>query len=428
MTEVVSIRFKACGKSYFFDPAGIKIEHGDKLVVETAKGLELVECIRAAHMVEDTAVVPPLRPVIRVATAEDLRMDALNRQREKDAFDICAEKIKERELDMKLVAVECSFEGNKTTFFFTSDGRVDFRELVKDLAAIFHNRIELRQIGVRDEAKMVGGIGICGRPFCCSQFLNDFAPVSTKMAKVQSLSLNPAKISGCCGRLMCCLRYEEDAYEDLIKSVPKQGAYVETPDGYGVAAQINLLRQMVKVKLDSDTDENLHVYKASEVAAVPGGRPKDGEIPAHVLFAVSEEDEPEVSETAWSAPSLFADAEEDENELKALDEEPSQSKSEENPVHSRRNNRNNRNQRNSKNIASGYQQGTPETLPEASQASPVNKFDRKYKRNNSEAVKENGKTELSEGSSSQETKKRPNKKRRYHSNKKSGPQNSQQVN
>ena len=189
-------------------------------------------------------------------------------------------------------------------FFFTSDGRVDFRELVKDLAGIFRNRIELRQIGVRDEAKMIGGIGICGRPYCCSQFLDDFQPVSTKMAKVQSLSLNPAKISGSCGRLMCCLRYEQEAYEELIKKVPKQGAFVETKDGYGTAVQVNLLRQTVKVKLDNDSDDSLRLYKSNELCAVPGGRPKDGETPPHVLNYVPEpEEEQEQPEDKWVIPS-----------------------------------------------------------------------------------------------------------------------------
>ena len=196
---------------------------------------------------------------------------------------------------MKLVDVECNFEGTKTMFFFTSDGRVDFRELVKDLASVFRNRIELRQIGVRDEAKMIGGIGICGRPYCCSQFLDDFQPVSTKMAKVQSLSLNPAKISGSCGRLMCCLRYEQDAYEDLIKKVPKQGAFVETKDGFGTAVQVNLLRQTVKVRLDEDSDDSLHLYKANELCAVPGGRPRDGETPVST-FKYVPEPEPETEE------------------------------------------------------------------------------------------------------------------------------------
>ena len=305
MIEVVSIKFKNRGKCYFFAPNGLQIRSGDRVVVETAKGLEIADCCHGNHMVEDTAVVQPLRGVVRLATQDDLRVADINKKREKEAFEICEKKIAEHGLDMKLVDVECNFEGNKTTFFFTSDGRVDFRELVKDLAGIFRNRIELRQIGVRDETKMLGGIGICGRPYCCSQFLEDFQPVSTKMAKVQSLSLNPAKISGACGRLMCCLRYEQGAYEDLVKKVPKQGAYVETIDGYGTAVQVNLLRQTVKVRLDSDTDDSLHLYKANELAAVPGGRPKDGEEPPHVLHYVPDEpaDEPAEETDEWTLPS-----------------------------------------------------------------------------------------------------------------------------
>ena len=293
MIEVISVKFKNKEKGYFFSPNGLQIRSGDRVIVETSKGLEIADCSYGNHMVEDTAVVQPLRGVVRMATADDLRVAEINKKREKEAFGICEKKIAEHGLDMKLVDVECNFEGNKTTFFFTSNGRVDFRELVKDLAGIFRNRIELRQIGVRDETKMLGGIGICGRPYCCSQFLEDFQPVSTKMAKVQSLSLNPAKISGACGRLMCCLRYEQNAYEDLVKKVPKQGAFVETIDGYGTAVQVNLLRQTVKVKLDSDTDDSLHLYKANELCAVPGGRPKDGETPPHVLQYVPEEPEEE---------------------------------------------------------------------------------------------------------------------------------------
>ena len=307
MIEVVSIRFKNRGKSYSFAPNGLEIKTGQKVIVETSKGLEIAECSYGNHQVEDNAVVQPLRPVARIATADDLRIEELNKKREKEAFQICQQKIAEHGLEMKLVDVECNFEGNKTMFFFTADGRVDFRELVKDLAGIFRNRIELRQIGVRDEAKMIGGIGICGRPFCCSQFLEDFQPVSTKMAKIQSLSLNPTKISGSCGRLMCCLRYEQEAYEELIKKVPKQGAFVETIDGYGTAAQVNLLRQTVKVKLDADKDDSLHVYKANELAAVPGGRPKDGEEPPHVLHYVPDEpEEAEEPENNWAMPELLS--------------------------------------------------------------------------------------------------------------------------
>ena len=315
MIEVVSIKFKNRGKCYYFSPRGLDVKTGAKVIVETSKGLEIADCIRGNHSVMDTAVVQPLRPVLRIATKDDLRIAQLNVQREKEAFEICQKKIAEHGLDMKLVDVECNFEGTKTLFFFTSDGRVDFRELVKDLAGIFRNRIELRQIGVRDEAKMIGGIGICGRPYCCSQFLDDFQPVSTKMAKVQSLSLNPAKISGSCGRLMCCLRYEQEAYEDLVKKVPKQGAFVETKDGFGTAVQVNLLRQTVKVRLDGDT-EDLRLYKPNELIAVPGGRPRDGETPVSTFKYVPEpepekEEEPEnewLVEPQFNDPALLETA------------------------------------------------------------------------------------------------------------------------
>ena len=306
MTEVISVKFKNRGKSYFFAPNGKDIKAGQQVIVETSKGLEIADCFRGNHMVEDTAVIQPLRPVVRLATRDDLRVAEINKQREKEAFDICRKKIEEHGLDMKLVDVECNFEGNKTMFFFTSDGRVDFRELVKDLAGIFRNRIELRQIGVRDEAKMLGGLGICGRPFCCSQFIDEFQPVSTKMAKVQSMSLNPGKISGSCGRLMCCLRYEQEAYEDLMRSVPKQGAFVETPSGYGIVTQVNLLRQMVKVKLDGEGDDMIKTYRSVEVAAVPGGRPKDGEPLPSVLKYIPEPEEAEEPEDEWKLPELFA--------------------------------------------------------------------------------------------------------------------------
>ncbi len=306
MTEVISVKFKNRGKSYFFAPNGKDVKAGQQVIVETSKGLEIADCFRGNHMVEDTAVIQPLRPVVRLATRDDLRVAEINKQREKEAFDICRRKIEEHGLDMKLVDVECNFEGNKTMFFFTSDGRVDFRELVKDLAGIFRNRIELRQIGVRDEAKMLGGLGICGRPFCCSQFIDEFQPVSTKMAKVQSMSLNPGKISGSCGRLMCCLRYEQEAYEDLMRSVPRQGAFVETPSGYGIVTQVNLLRQMVKVKLDGEGEDTIKTYRSVEVAAVPGGRPKDGEPLPSVLKYIPEPEEDEEPEDEWKLPELFA--------------------------------------------------------------------------------------------------------------------------
>ena len=221
MTEVISVRFRGGCKNYFFDPQGMQVRMGDQVIVETAAGIEFATCTQGNHEVDDAAIVKPLSPVVRLATDNDRRTAEQNRKKEREAFDICEKKIAAHGLEMKLVNVSASFDGSKIIFYFTADGRVDFRELVRDLASVFRARIELRQIGVRDEAKMVGGIGICGRPFCCSEFLDGFLPVSIKMAKTQNLSLNPTKISGACGRLMCCLKYEQHAYEDATKRMPK---------------------------------------------------------------------------------------------------------------------------------------------------------------------------------------------------------------
>ena len=310
LIEVVSVKFNCHGKAYYFDPNGCAVSTGSTVIVETAKGLDIGEVAAGPHYVTDESVVPPLRPVIRLATEDDLRQSAQNRQREKEAFAICRQKIKDHGLDMKLVDVECSFEGNKILFFFTADGRVDFRDLVKDLASVFRMRIELRQIGVRDETKMLGGLGICGRPYCCSQFLGDFQPVSTKMAKTQNMSLNPTKISGSCGRLMCCLRYEEAAYEDLLKTIPKNGAFVRTPDGYGNVISTNVLRQKIKVRIDEDGEDEFRVYDALQIAVVPGGRPKPGE-PIPFVELPDYHAAPEIPEAEqaddWNAPNLFAE-------------------------------------------------------------------------------------------------------------------------
>ncbi len=270
MTEVVSVRFKNKGKVYFFDPAGHIIPSNVNVIVETAKGLEYAECTCGNHFVEDAMIIPPLRPIVRIATEEDNKKAADNKVREADAFVLCQDKIEEHRLDMKLVDVEFSFEGNKILFFFTSDGRVDFRELVKDLASVFKTRIELRQIGVRDEARMLGGLGICGKPFCCAQFLEEFHPVSIKMAKTQGLSLNPVKISGTCGRLMCCLKYEEAAYEDLVKRAPKVDAFVETPAGKGSVISINLLRGNAKIRLENGPDTTLKTFTFDELDVLGG--------------------------------------------------------------------------------------------------------------------------------------------------------------
>lgn len=308
MVKVVSVKFNPHGKAYYFDPAEIEIRAGDTLIVETSKGLDIGICAYGEHYVTEESVIAPLRPVIRIATEEDLKLAAENKEREKEALVICREKIAAHGLEMKLVDVECGFEGNKILFFFTADGRVDFRELVKDLAAIFRTRIELRQIGVRDETKMLGGLGICGRPYCCNQFLNDFQPVSTKMAKTQSMSLNPTKISGSCGRLMCCLRYEQEAYDELLKTIPKNGAFVQTPQGYGNVIQTNVLRQKVKVRIDGDGEQEVVFLDADEVAAVPGGRPKPGEpLPDLLKDIVRKKPEKEPEEDIWAAPNLFAE-------------------------------------------------------------------------------------------------------------------------
>ena len=271
MTEVISVRFRNGCKEYYFDPKGLTVPTDTDVIVETAQGPEFARCSQGNHQVEDGAVVKPLRGLIRIATDNDRHTAAYNRGREKEAFEVCKKKIQQHKLEMKLVRVECSFDGSKILFFFTADGRVDFRELVKDLAGVFRARIELRQIGVRDEAKMLGGLGICGRPFCCSQFMDEFLPVSIKMAKTQSLSLNPTKISGTCGRLMCCLKYEQDAYEDAIKRMPKNDSFVLTPDGTGNVSDINVLKETVNVRLD-DRPEGARCYHNCEVCVLRNGK------------------------------------------------------------------------------------------------------------------------------------------------------------
>ena len=273
MAEVINIKFKNKGKAYYFDPAGLTVPTGSDVIVDTSKGLEYATCTRGNHTVPDEDVVKPLRPVARVATADDQRRYEENKRLEKRAYLVCQQKILQHRLDMKLVDVEYNFERSKILFFFTSEGRVDFRELVKDLAGIFKTRIELRQIGVRDEARMMGGLGICGRPFCCSQFLDDFHPVSIKMAKTQGLSLNPTKISGTCGRLMCCLKHEQEAYEDIVKTAPKNDAFVRTPAGYGSIDSMNLLRGTARVRMD-EGNETVYKQFAFDELEVLGGKGK----------------------------------------------------------------------------------------------------------------------------------------------------------
>ena len=268
MAEVIGVRFKEVGKVYYFDPNGIQMKKGDMAIVETARGVECGEVAMENREIEDKDIVHPLKKMIRKATQGDLKKVEENRKKERHAFEICEKKILDHKLEMKLVDVEYTFDNNKILFYFTADGRVDFRELVKDLASVFRTRIELRQIGVRDEAKMMGGLGICGRPFCCTSFLGEFQPVSIKMAKEQGLSLNPVKISGTCGRLMCCQKYEQAAYSDLLRTTPKNGAVVNTPEGRGVVVDVNLLTGMLKVRMDRAPEAAPMSFHAKQVKVI----------------------------------------------------------------------------------------------------------------------------------------------------------------
>jgi len=276
MAEVVGVRFKRAGKIYYFDPAGYNLNYGDKVIVETVRGIEFGEVVVPPREVADEEVVQPLKPVIRVADENDIRHHERNKQKEKEAFGICLKKIAEHGLGMKLIDVEYTFDNNKILFYFTANGRVDFRELVKDLAAIFKTRIELRQVGVRDESKILGGLGVCGRVLCCNSHLGDFQPVSIKMAKEQGLSLNPTKISGTCGRLMCCLKFEQEAYEELLKKVPGVGSIVETEYGQGTVVEVSLLKEIIKVKLndESENSSDLLVCKADDVRVISHSSPE----------------------------------------------------------------------------------------------------------------------------------------------------------
>ena len=277
MTRVIGVRFRPAGKIYFFAPGKYNIHTGDKVIVETARGVEFGTVVTGQRDVEDDKITQPLKPVIRIATQDDIRKEEKNREKEKEAFGICLEKIRKHGLEMKLIDAEYTFDNNKVLFYFTADGRIDFRELVKDLASVFRTRIELRQIGVRDETKIRGGIGICGRPLCCNTYLSEFAPVSIKMANEQNLSLNPSKISGVCGRLMCCLTNEEETYEELNSRLPSNGDHVTTPEGLkGDVQSVNVLRQQVKVIVTLDNDEKeIREYKASELRFKPKRKKKD---------------------------------------------------------------------------------------------------------------------------------------------------------
>ena len=276
--EVVDIQFRPGQKVYFFDPDGLKFEVGDHVIFCTARGAEFGICAGTNHTIPPKDVVAPLRKVLRKATPQDEKIVAENRAKEQRAYEVCLQKIEAHGLDMQLVSAEVAFDGSKILFYFTADERVDFRELVKNLASVFHTRIELRQIGVRDKAKMVGGLGICGRPFCCTSFLEDFQPVSIKMAKTQNLSLNPTKISGTCGRLMCCLKYEQEAYEDLIRNSPRAESFVDTPEGRGTVVEVALLRQRVKVRME-DAPDTVSEFAIADIAVLRNGKAKKNDPP-----------------------------------------------------------------------------------------------------------------------------------------------------
>ncbi len=279
MVEVIGVRFNSAGKIYYFDPKGKKLNIGTNILVETARGTEMGHVVVANTNVDDSEIVPPLRPLVRVATEEDFARVRENKEKEKEAFIIANEKIREHNIEMKLIDVEYTFDRSKILFYFTADGRVDFRELVKSLAGVFHTRIELRQIGVRDEARQLGGYGICGRHLCCGTFLDDFRPVSIKMAKEQGLSLNPTKISGACGRLMCCLQYEQNAYDDMLAKLPNRGALVETSDGKGIVVDVATLKGIIKVKFGEGDNVRFGSYKIGEFKRIGGGKPEVEPLP-----------------------------------------------------------------------------------------------------------------------------------------------------
>ncbi len=303
MTKVIGVRFRTAGKIYFFDPLDFQVERGGHVIVETARGIEFGTVVSAPKEVEDDKIVQPLKPVLRIANQRDVEQEAGNKQKEKEAYKICQEKIREHGLEMKLIDAEYTFDNNKVLFYFTADGRIDFRELVKDLASVFKTRIELRQVGVRDETKIMGGIGICGRPLCCHTHLSEFIPVSIKMAKEQNLSLNPTKISGVCGRLMCCLKHEEETYEELNRRLPNTGDYVVTADGLkGEVQSVNVLRQRVKVIVDIDDEKEIREYRVEDLHFKrQHGKKENLELSAEELKELEKLESEEVLETTEEA-------------------------------------------------------------------------------------------------------------------------------
>ena len=371
--EVVDIQFRPGQKVYYFSPAGISCKTGDHVIIDTARGPEYGTCVAGNHTIRQSEIVSPLRNVLRLANAQDEKIARENQEKEKKAFEICLEKIRQQELDMQLVSAECAFDGSKILFFFTADERVDFRERVKSLAGSFHTRIELRQIGVRDKAKMVGGLGICGRPFCCASFLDDFQPVSIKMAKTQNLSLNPTKISGTCGRLMCCLKYEQDAYEDLIKKSPKVDSFVDTPDGRGTVAELDLLRQRVKVRLEN-RPETLSVYPNDAIAVYRNGKAKktDPPIPADwAPISGSRRGRRFQSEETLKDEPAFLDPIKFRYSTEAVVEEVPEEKPAKVPEEKERKEHRSRNRRRHSKAKTAPQQETPKAQPKQEKPAPA---------------------------------------------------------
>ena len=427
--EVVDIQFRPGQKIYYFDPNGAVYHTGDHVIIDTARGAEYGICASGNHTIPPKDVVAPLRCVIRLANAQDERTIAENRAKEKKAYEVCMQKIADHQLDMQLVSAEVAFDGSKILFYFTADERVDFRELVKNLAAVFHTRIELRQIGVRDKAKMVGGLGICGRPFCCASFLDDFQPVSIKMAKTQNLSLNPTKISGTCGRLMCCLKYEQEAYEDLIRTSPKVDSFVDTPEGRGTVVEVDLLRQRVKVRME-DSPETISVFANTDIAILRNGKAKknDPPIPADLapisgggkrVRKAEEEERPLLepirfrysTEQIVDEPEAVAEAPEQEAEAP---QEPQAAQASKSSRSRRRRGRGDQNREG---------QGKSEVQPKQNESTPKEKKEPRAPRENKE-TKENREPKVSPESkdSAGEQAKKPNRRPNHRRHRKPKPQ------
>ena len=420
VVQVVDIQFRPGQKIYYFDPAGIDCKAGDHVIIDTARGAEYGTCTSGVHTISSKDVVAPLRCVLRIATAQDEKTAAENHAKEKKAYDICLQKIAEHNLDMQLVSAECAFDGSKILFFFTADERVDFRELVKNLASVFHTRIELRQIGVRDKAKMVGGLGICGRPFCCASFLDDFQPVSIKMAKTQNLSLNPTKISGTCGRLMCCLKYEQEAYEDLLRTSPKAESFVDTPEGRGTVMEVDLLRQRVKVRME-EHPETITYFANNEIAVLRNGKAKknDPPIPAD-LAPISgsgkrvrkEADEPK--ESMFLDPIKFRYSTETVVEEPEIEEEPEAIGEQDTEV--RRSSRNRRKRRPKADVPKEtvpVKEAAPkEPKPEKKEAKPAPKAEKKAPKEDSAPSSREEKAPAAEGEVKKPHRRRPHYRRK----------------